>query len=219
MSWTEINFGEEVSPLLVLGVILANYLLGCFTTGYYLVRARTGQDIRRMGSGSTGARNVGRTLGSAGFILTMCGDLAKGGLAVWATIALTGNDRLALLAWLAVVVGHIWPVQLGLHGGKGVATSLAGLLVYDARLAGIFCLVFGITMAVTRRSVASSLLAYLILPAASAWLGRDHARIWGISVLAGLVLIAHYRNIAEGIHDLWPRRSVASEPEESVKEL
>jgi len=39
------------------------YLLGCCTTGYYLVRWRTGQDIRQLGSGSVGARNVSRVLG------------------------------------------------------------------------------------------------------------------------------------------------------------
>ena len=96
----ETFFGEGVPPLMVLGVASGSYVLGCYSTGYYLVRKRTGQDIRELGSGSTGARNAGRALGRSGFLLTMAGDLAKGGLAVWLALALTGNDRVALLAWL-----------------------------------------------------------------------------------------------------------------------
>ena len=62
--------------------ILVSYLIGCFTAGYYWMRWRTGQDIRRMGSGSVGARNVGRALGASGFTATFLLDAAKGALAV-----------------------------------------------------------------------------------------------------------------------------------------
>src|ERR1035441_7362285 len=133
MSFMDTFIGEQVSPLTALGVLAGSYVLGCFSTGYYLVRQRTGQDIRELGSGSTGARNAGRVLGCQGFWLTMAGDMAKGALAVWLALALTGNDRVAMLAWLAVVMGHIWPAQMGFRGGKGVSTSLAGLLIYDWR--------------------------------------------------------------------------------------
>ena len=64
------------------GSVLGAYLLGCFATGYYLVRARTGRDIREIESGSTGTSNVGRVLGKSGYLLTVLGDMAKGALAV-----------------------------------------------------------------------------------------------------------------------------------------
>lgn len=218
----ETFFGGGVSPLTVLGIVACSYFLGCFATGFYLVRARTGQDIRELGSGSTGARNAGRVLGRNGFILTMAGDLAKGGLVVWLALQLTGSDRVELLAWLAVVAGHVWPAQLGFRGGKGVSTSLMGLLVYDWRLALIYILVFLAGWTVTRRSVAASLAAYALLPAASCWLGGDWAQIWGISVLAGLIIIAHHRNVVEGmaqLAELWSRRGVGPQSDQSVKEL
>src|SRR5262245_64567791 len=66
-------------------VMLAGYALGCFTSGYYLVRWRTGEDIRLLGSGSVGATNVSRVLGWPGFCLTVSSDFAKGMLAVWLT--------------------------------------------------------------------------------------------------------------------------------------
>src|SRR5580698_8498322 len=95
------------------------YLIGCFTTGYYLVRAWTGKDIRETGSGSSGARNVGRVLGKQGFFFTVLGDFAKGALAVWLTREWTNDELCAALAVVAVVAGHLWPVQLKFHGGKG----------------------------------------------------------------------------------------------------
>ena len=219
MSLMEIFFGEGVSPLMAAGVAAGSYVLGCFSTGYYLVRKRTGQDIRELGSGSTGARNAGRVLGRNGFLLTMAGDLAKGGLAVWLAWVLTGDDRVELLAWLAVVAGHVWPAQLGFRGGKGVSTSLMGLLVYDWRLALIYCLVFGAGLAVMRRPVAASLAAFALLPGASWWLGGEPAQTWGISVLAGMVILAHHRNVVEGIAELWSRRNVGPHSDQSVKEL
>jgi len=217
MPFTELFSG--VSPLAVMGVVLCSFLLGCISTGYYLVRWRTGQDIRELGSGSTGGRNVGRVLGKTGFFLTVFGDLAKGGVAVWLALAVTGNDRVAMLAWLAVVAGHIWPAQLGFRGGKGVATSLMGLLVYDWRLAAVFCVVFAVGMLATRRSVAASLVAYALLPGACCWLGGDQPKIWGVSALAGLVILAHHRNLIEEIVEAGARREAEPESDQSVEEL
>ena len=123
-------------------ISLFSYLLGCFTTGYYLVRARLGRDIRALGSGSVGARNVGRVLGRLGFSVTLAGDFGKGAFVMWAAPHFTTDGRLLGLAMLAVVVGHIWPAQLRFHGGKGVATSLGALLLYDYHLAVAFAILF-----------------------------------------------------------------------------
>jgi len=219
MSLLDTFFGGDVPPLMALGVVAGSYVLGCFATGYYLVRQRTGQDIRELGSRSTGARNAGRALGRDGFWLTMAGDMAKGGLAVWLAWEWTGNDRAALLAWLAVVAGHVWPAQLGFRGGKGVSTSLMGLLVYDWRLALVFCIVFAAGMALARRPVAVSLAGFALLPAASWWLNGDRAQIWGISVVAAVVIMAHHRNVVDGMAELWSRRGTGARPDQSVKEL
>src|SRR5262245_37550080 len=103
MSLIEQIFGGRLSH--AFGVVVSAYLIGCFTTGYYLVRWRCGKDVRETGSGNAGARNVGRLLGSSGFLLTLFGDYAKGALAVWLPVYFTHNQRLAMLAVIAVVVG------------------------------------------------------------------------------------------------------------------
>ena len=185
---------------------LAAYALGCFTTGYYLVRWRTGQDVREVGSGSVGARNVGRLLGRQGFLATMLCDFGKGMLAVWGARHFTTDDRLLALAMLGVVAGHLWPVQLRFRGGKGMATSFGALLIYDWQLAVAFVLLFGGALAVMRKSVLPGLFALACLPFTSLWLGRGAAEVIGCSILAGLVLLAHRRNLAAEISFLLQRR-------------
>jgi len=125
MAW--IGQIQLANNLHALACLVGAYALGCFGTGYYLVRAQTGRDIREIGSGSLGARNVGRVLGRSGLCVTLLADFAKGGLAVWAARHLTGTEVLTGVALLAVTVGHVWPVQLGFRGGKGVATAVRTL--------------------------------------------------------------------------------------------
>jgi len=125
----------------------------------------------------------------------------------------------ALLALMGVVVGHVWPVQLRFHGGKGIATSLAGLLFYNPWFTLIYCVLFALTFALTRRAVASSLLAYVLLPLGCYFSTNDPAQARDISILAVVVLIAHHRNVAEGINHLLKRRSLQTEPELPVKEI
>jgi hypothetical protein len=112
--------------LQVLLAAIAGYTLGCLNTGYYLVRVRTGRDLRAEGSGTAGATNAGRFLGRAGFGLALLGDLVKGSLAVGAALALGAGEAGAAAAAVGVVTGHIYPVQLGFRGGKGLATTLRG---------------------------------------------------------------------------------------------
>ena len=70
-----------------LALVIAAYLFGGFSSGYWLVRWRTGRDVRTHGSGGTGATNVGRILGRGGFMVVFLADMAKGaatvGLARW----------------------------------------------------------------------------------------------------------------------------------------
>ena len=88
----------------VTACVVSAYILGCFTTGYYLVRSLAGRDIREIQSGNVGALNVGRVLGKPGLLLTALGDVGKGVLAVAATRYFTGNPALEAVALIAVVV-------------------------------------------------------------------------------------------------------------------
>lgn len=190
--------------LTILVVIVVSYALGCFSTAYYLVRWRTGQDIRQMGSGTAGARNVGRVLGKSGFILTFLGDAAKGALAVgfarWLELPSIG----LIAAILAVVSGHLWPIQLGWKGGKGASTALGGLLVINLWLGLIVLGIALIAFLITRSFTRAGMIAMALGPIAAWIMGLDLVLVGGFAILALLLLFAHREN--------WFERPLSSQP-------
>ena len=196
------------------GICLLSYLLGCVTAGYYLVRFIAGKDLRELGSGSVGARNVGRVLGKTGFLLTVLMDFGKGALAVWAARHITTDDRLVALAMLAVVIGHIWPVQLRFHGGKGMATSLGALLVYDPALALSFAVLFLCLFAWIRRTVLPALFALTCLPLAAMALDRGPYSETLLLLLAVFVIVGHRKNLMGEFSQLAARRHPQPEPDQ-----
>lgn len=179
------------------GCVVAAYLIGCFTTGYYLVRAWTGRDVREIGSGSAGARNVGRVLGRPGFILTVIGDFAKGALAVWLARQLTHDEFCAALAVPAVVAGHLWPAQLRFCGGKGITTSLSALLVFDYRLALTLAALFAVIFVFSRKTLLPAMFAFVCLPVVCWFFIRDNFTIAVTTALSAAILFAHRRNLGE----------------------
>lgn len=195
------------------GTALGAYFLGCLAIGYYLVRARTGKDIREFGSGSTGARNAGRVLGKPGYVLTALGDVGKGALAVWSALAWTHNHHLAALAALAVVAGHVWPVQLHFRGGKGVAAAFGALLLFEHQVALTMLTLFLIGFVVTRKTLFPAMIAFASLPLLDWWFNPDDLTAALMSGLAAIILFAHWRNLAEEIAALLARRGVTSKPE------
>jgi glycerol-3-phosphate acyltransferase PlsY len=216
MTWIEQIFGQSVSGGRVAGVLLGGYVAGCLTTGYYLVRMRLGLDIRGLGSGSVGARNAGRIMGAPGFLVTMAGDFTKGAGVVWAVRHLWDDQRLTGLAMLAVVFGHIFPLQLGFRGGKGVVTSFGALVVYDFRLA----LAFGglvALFAMFGRLTPAGLIAFAMLPVAAKMLERGPLEIIIISALAGMILFAHRKNLIEEFAHLAASPDAQTKPDHPLE--
>ena len=211
MAWVEQM--QSVGAFETLGCVVGAYALGCFATGYYLVRARIGQDIRELESGSIGARNVSRVLGKTGFLITLLGDFGKGALAVWAVRHFSGSELLAAMAAICVVVGHIWPVTLQFQGGKGAATSLGALLVYDPHLtlALIVCCLPGVLL--LRKLTLPGMAAYVCLPVVSYWLHRNPVEATLLAVLTALVVFAHRQNLLKEFPGLVPRRSLSAKPQ------
>ncbi|HEX4342199.1 MAG TPA: glycerol-3-phosphate acyltransferase [Verrucomicrobiae bacterium] len=196
-----------------LGVILGAYVLGCFATGYYLVRMRTGQDIRELGSCNVGAKNVGRILGKSAFIITALGDVFKGMLAVWATSHFTSGGRMMALAMLLVIIGHVWPAQLRFHGGKGVSTLLGALVVYDYRAFLIFLILFTFAYVILRKTVLPGLFGVVCLSFTDFYFNRDPVTTTFISFAVALVLFTHRKNIVEECAQLIPHHDTEPQPE------
>ena len=197
----EIELGAYGQDLCLVAVA---YLLGCFTAGYYWVRIRTDRDVRTSGSGSSGATNVARLLGGWGFLVTFLLDGAKGALAVALAHFAHAPQAAVVLAMLAVAAGHIWPAHLGFRGGKGVATSLGALLVYDYRLVMILG-ALGLVPLVWLRSLTLAGMTAFVLAPFAVFLSRrfELTDAFAISGLAVLILFAHRRNIREEMSRLW----------------
>lgn len=177
------------------GSMLLGYALGALNAAYYLVRRRQGGDIRALGSGNAGATNAGRVLGMWGFLLVFGLDAAKGALAVaWASQFSTDAWTVTATLW-ATVAGHIWPVQLGFRGGKGVSTTLGGLAMIDGMILGVIGALFLPAFAVLRRFAASGLLALAGCPVVLMAIGLDQSKVAGTFGLAALVWFAHRRDL------------------------
>ncbi|MBP7142266.1 MAG: glycerol-3-phosphate acyltransferase [Opitutaceae bacterium] len=181
------------------GLVLAAYVLGCVNTGYYLVRLKTGRDIRAMGSGNAGARNVGRVLGRSGFVLTLAGDLLKGAIAVILAKMLQGAPTTVVFACIAVVAGHLWPVQLGFRGGKGAATGCGVIFALEPVTAAILLILCGLLRLVLRRSSLSAMIAFVAGPLVAFLLGRSLAVVAGFAGVAALVVFSHLANLKSDI--------------------
>lgn len=176
-------------------VVLFAYALGSFPTGYYLLRLRTGQDIRRLGSGTAGSRNVARTMGLAAAAITLVGDAAKGALAAGAAVLLGLESWAVPMAMAAVVAGHIWPAQLRFHGGKGLATVMGAVLVFDYRLVLVAFALAAVTLGLARQITVGGLVAVLLTPLVAALIGHTRTDVIGLSLLATLVLFAQREDV------------------------
>ena len=151
-----------MTPFLTL---LAAYLIGGIPFGYLLVRMKTGQDVRALGSGNIGATNVLRTTGRGIGVLTLILDIAKGWFAVWLAARLTHDSQEWMAAaGVAVVLGHAYPVFLKFQGGKAVASFVGvALALAPAALLGVVIL-FVLVVAATRYISLGSILGAGLFP-------------------------------------------------------
>ena len=164
---------------------LVAYAIGCISTGYYVVRLMTGEDLRRHATGSTGARNVGRRLGLRAAAATLAADVAKGAAAVAIAASVAGAGAAALPA---VVAGHVAPPQLGFRGGRGLGPALGGMLVLDWRVAAIGFALAALAAAATRALTAAGLVGVAAAPVAALALGEERVAL--AAVVAGAIVIA-----------------------------
>ncbi len=142
--------------------IVAAYLIGSVPFAFLLTRRR-GIDLRDVGSGNVGAANVLRTSGVRVAVLAMCLDGAKGALAVALAQRLATGYVTPVAAGVASIVGHVYPVWLRFHGGKGVATAAGVFSVLAPLAVGIASGTFLVTVWATRFVSLGSVAATLSL--------------------------------------------------------
>lgn len=140
----------------ILIIVSYSYLLGSIPFGLIYSKIAGLGDVRNIGSGNIGATNVLRTGNKQVAAYTLLSDIAKGSIAVLITNKFF--SEYALLSFLIVYLGHIFPIWLKFKGGKGVATFIGGILIINY----VLCLVFLITWAVVAKVFKISSLSAIV---------------------------------------------------------
>ena len=176
------------------------YLLGSISFGMIVAKLAGGPNLREVGSKNTGATNVLRVMGLKIGLIVFVLDILKALIAciigrVW--LGLNG----AMLAGLAVVIGHNWPCFFQFKGGKGVASTLAVMLL-TFPIPAVICYVVAIALIATTKyvSLGSITLAALfaILVIATNW--TNWLVILWVLIIAGLLIWRHHANIGRLLH-------------------
>ena len=190
------DYAEILRQIALVGA--SSYLIGSIPTGYIIVKLFTGQDIRTVGSGSTGATNVKRVMGKKWFFVVMLLDALKGALPVVLT-ALFGADfaggLLPVLAAICVILGHSKSVFLNFTGGKSVASGVGTLLALDWQAGLIIAAVWGVVTWVSRYVSLGSVVALALSPLIMWFLNAPPAYIVYAVIAAIYVIYLHRENI------------------------
>lgn len=171
----------------ILAVLIA-YLLGSLPFAYLVTKARTGQDIRQVGEGNAGARNVWHVVGPVWGVLVALLDVGKGLLAYVVSRHLEASQTALLLSGFAVVLGHDFPFLRWKQGGKGLAAGMGFLLGLLPRCILLGGLVFGLMYLWQRdfnRCINVTCAAVVLLP-----LAFGHPPLMSAYVLALLLTMA-----------------------------
>jgi len=174
--------------------ILFGYAVGSVPFAFLLAR-RAGIDVRVAGSGNVGAANVLRTSGTSLGLIVMVLDIAKGAATVLAAYAGAGTHGSIAAAGAAAIVGHIYPVWLRFHGGKGVAVAAGAFSVLAPLATVVAAAVFFTTVWLTRLVSLGSIAATVTLPSA-AWAAGSPPSVLVAAVGTGaLILFRHRANL------------------------
>ena len=164
----------------IAAVVIA-YLIGSISGAYVFTRLVAGKDIRKLGGGNAGARNVYRSVGLKAAVPTAIVDVGKGALAVVIAHRLVGLPPMQLLgtpqifvlaAGLAAVAGHIWPIYLKFGGGNGLSAVIGVLAILMPRELLVALGLMVVFTVVTRNPVLSVNIGLLTVPV-FAWFSEE----------------------------------------------
>lgn len=196
------------------------YLLGSIPFGVILARLFGGADVRKAGSGNIGATNVARVVGPLAGILTLVLDAVKGAAAVLLAERLSNDSATwMMIAALAALVGHCYPVWLKFKGGKGVATA-AGLFAALCPLACLAAVILFVLVVVFWRYVSlGSISAAAAMPLLIYFLWAPHHApplviTIGTLVVAVLVIYKHDGNLQRLVAGVEPKFSLSKKKDE-----
>ena len=182
-----------------LTVFVTAYLIGSIPTGYIIVKTFTGQDIRKVGSGSTGATNVKRVMGKKWFFIVMLLDALKGALPVvlakYFATTFTGIGLLPVIAAVAVILGHSKSIFLKFTGGKSVASGVGTILALNWQVGLMIAFIWSVITYFSKYVSLGSIIALAISPILMLWCKAPIAYVAYCGLGALYIIWLHRTNI------------------------
>lgn len=167
----------------IISVVIA-YLFGSLNSAIIVSKLTMKKDIREYGSGNAGTTNALRVMGASKTVFVILGDILKNVIPMLLVKPIMGDNDIALaqvLAGIACVIGHAYPIFFGFKGGKGVLSTATVAWCIDWRISLIAILVFVLVVAISKYVSLGSIIAVCTAPFqfAAFW--------WGKPELAGYV--------------------------------
>jgi acyl phosphate:glycerol-3-phosphate acyltransferase len=201
-------------------IAISAYLLGSIPFGLLLGKLFGAADVRTEGSGNIGATNVARVAGPVAGILTLLLDAAKGALAVVLAARLSDQSSTwMMIAGLCALVGHCYPIWLGFHGGKGVATAAGVFLVLSPLAFLAAAILFFLVVLYWRFVSLGSISAAAAMPLLIYFFWAPHhappyAVTFGSLAAALLIVYKHDANIQRLVQGDEPKFSLSKKKED-----
>ena len=183
----------------LIAIVIA-YLLGSINSAYIVTRLVTGKDIRQLGGGNAGGRNVFREVGFWAAVPVAIFDMGKGAASVaiahWLLdVPFFEMNIFVLLAGLAAVAGHMWSIYLKFTGGNGLAAAIGALAVLMPwSLLFVFAIMFILTL-IIHNPVLSLNIGLLSLPVSSGILEKSWMPV-AFSIVLIIIMILNFVSTA-----------------------
>ena len=177
-------------------LIVLGYLVGSVPFAYVVTKRVAGVDVRAVGSGNVGATNVLRSTRPAVAAAVVALDVAKGVTIVWLAKRLGADDPTLAAVGVATIIGHVYPVWLRFHGGKGVATAGGVFGVLSPGATAVAAAAFLAVVWRTRYVSIGSLAASVLLVPLLYVMGAPASTLMSASATSGLIIYRHRGNLA-----------------------
>ena len=175
---------------------LIGYISGSLPFAVWVGRLY-GVDVLTQGSCNPGATNVLRLAGKkAGYIVFLL-DALKGALAVFTTqqFLTTDNHWLPVVALGSALLGHSYSCFLKFKGGKGVATTIGGLMILTPLVLSLSLITWVMVFFIWRYVSLASIFLGVSLPIWTFFLNKPESQLISIIVVMLVIILRHRENI------------------------
>lgn len=173
---------------------IIGYLIGCFSTADTVSRFKH-VNIHREGTGNPGASNVTFILGWKMGVLVGGTDILKGILATLLTTVITGSQSLGIFAGCGCILGHMFPVYLKFHGGKGFATLIGVLFGFDQKFCLLAVLFIFLITWITDYIVLATLNTAILFPVRAFDVNAATPALIFILAVVAVMFLKHWKNL------------------------